>query len=248
MIVGGVAAAGVLAALFCLTKDSSKPKKAGSAASDATSASAGSGPKIEEISKDTVHKILKEIIASQEMMKSYMKTLIKELKTKQMDFQQTYDRVKEVQPKDPLESYGLSMMEFDQLLDKHQSDPAIREAIAYIMGPPAATTPSAKTQELTVKQIIEIHKFMLQELESLANSSDLASKKSQLDVKTVTIVAQAKIGAKMEEKFNVASEDLEAAVLLYHTMLATDQEFAKVNMEIQHTMGKLMGSQGAGDP
>jgi len=109
-------------------------------------------------------------------------------------------------------------------------------------------TPSAKTQELTVKQIIEIHKFMLQELESLANSSDLASKKSQLDVKTVTIVAQAKIGAKMEEKFNVASEDLEAAVLLYHTMLATDQEFAKVNMEIQHTMGKLMGSQGAGDP
>lgn len=31
-------------------------------------------------------------------------------------------------------------------------------------------------------------------------------------------------------------------VLMYHTMLATDQEFAAINIKIQHTMGKLMGT------
>jgi len=154
-----------------------------------------------------------------------------------------------VQPNDPLEKYGLSMMEFDQLLDKYQSDPMVREAIAKIMGAPnPANTQSAKVQEITVKQIIAVHKFMLEELEELVSVYQGLQKSKDLDMKTVTIVAQAMVGAKMEEKFNIASEDLESAVLVYHTMLATDQEFATINLKIQHTMGKLMGSPEMGDP
>lgn len=241
MVLAGIGAASVAAVIFCLTKDDGKKKP--SLAAQSKDLPAGGKSKVEDITKDTVSQILKEIIDSQEKMKTYMKSLTKELKTKQMDFQQTYDRVREVQPNDPLEKYGLSMMEFDQLLDKFQSDPAVREAIAKIMGAPnPANTQSTRVQEITVKKIIEVHKFMLEELTNLVEVYQGLQKTADLDMKTVTIVAQAMVGAKMEEKFNIASEDLESAVLMYHTMLATDQEFANINLKIQHTMGQLMGN------
>jgi len=247
MVLAGLGAAGIAAAIYCLTKETKTNIKKTSLVQESKGAPAGGKTKVEDISKETVSTILKEIIDSQEKMKSYMKTLTKELKTKQMDFEQTYDRVRQVQPDDPLEKYGLSMMEFDRLLDKYQSDPVVREAIAKIMGAPnPANTQSAKVQEITVKEIIAVHKFMLEELEQLVKIYQGLQNKTtggrELDMKTVTIVAQAMVGAKMEEKFNIASEDLESAVLLYHTMLATDQEFAGINQQIQHTMGKLMGN------
>lgn len=245
MLLAGLGAASVAAVVYCLTKDDSKKTRTVQGDKSEGAPAGGKGKsKVEEISKETVSIILKEIIDSQEKMKSYMKTLTKELKTKQMDFRQTYDRVREVQPNDPLEKYGLSMMEFDQLLDKYQSEPTVREAIAKIMGAPnPANTQSAKVQAITVPQIISVHKFMLEELESLVKIyQGLQKTGGDLDMKTVTIVAQAMVGAKMEEKYGIASEDLESAVLVYHTMLATDQEFATINLQIQHTMGKLMGA------
>lgn len=241
IVLAGLGAAGVAAVIYCLTKEPKSTKTR--IVQDSKDVPAGGVTKAEEMSKETVSIILKEIIDSQEQMKVYMKDLTKELKTKQMDFKQTYDRVRQVQPSDPLESHGLSMMEFDQLLDKYQSDPMVREAIAKIMGAPnPANTQSAKVQEITVKQIIAVHKFMLEELDNLVKTYQGLQRGQELDMKTVTIVAQAIVGAKMEEKFNIVSEDLESAVLLYHTMLATDQEFATINLQIQHTMGKLMGN------
>lgn len=245
MVLAGLGAAGIAAVIYCLTKETKPPRLKDSLAQESKGVPGDGKTKVEDIPKETVSTILKEIIDSQEQMKAYMKTLTKELKTKQMDFQQTYNRVRKMQPDDPLEKHGLSMMEFDQLLDKHQGDPKVREAIAKIMGAPnPANTQSAKVQEITVKEIIAVHKFMLEELEKLVKVYQDVQKEglAELDMKTVTIVAQAMVGAKMEEKFNFASEDLESAVLLYHTMLATDQEFAVINQQIQHTMSKLMGN------
>jgi len=160
-----------------------------------------------------------------------------------MSFDETYDRVKQVQPRDPLEKYGLSMQEFDQLLDKYQFDPTVREAIAKIMGTKKAdTVPSEKVQAITVKQIIEVHTFMLKELEDIVTKYQGMQKRCELDMKTVTVVAQAIVGAKMEEKFGISSEDIESAVLMHHTTLAKDQEFATINEKIQHQMSKLMAS------
>jgi len=245
MLLAGLGAAGVAAVVYCLTKDDSRSKKASAVQGASGGAAAGSKSKskqVEGMSKETVSTILHEIIDSQEKMKTYMKTLTKELKAKQMDFRQTYDRVREMQPSDPLEKYGLSTMEFDQLLDKYQSDPMVREAIAKIMGaPPPGNTQSAKVQAITVPTIVSVHKFMLEALESLVKTYQDLQKTGDLETKTVTIVAQAMVGAKMEEKYGIASEDLESAVLVHHTMLATDQEFATINLQIQHTMGKLMG-------
>jgi len=200
-------------------------------------------PRVEEITKEQVQQVLQEIIQSQDQMKTYMKDLTKELSSKQMTFEQTYQRVKEVQPNDPLEKYSLSMMDFDQLLDKHQSDPAVRDAIAKIMGvPPPFGTVSGKVQTITVQKILDVHQFMLEELDKLVKYFQDVSNKGSYDMKTVTIAAQAIIGSKVEQKFGVTSEDIESAVQMHHTVLATDREFEQINVKLQHTMGMLMGT------
>lgn len=238
---GAVAAGG--AVLYYLLKDDADSRRSPSSEGPSEkSAPATSRPKVEDITKETVQKILNAIIKSQEQMKVHMKVLTKELLEKNLTFEQTYQRVRDVQPQDPLEDYGLSMQQFDQILDIHQQDPAIRELVAKIMGAPdASNTSSEKVQSITVKKIIEVHQFMKDELSSLVDKVQSMNRKD-LDMKTVTIAAQAIVGSKMEEKFSITSEDIESAVLLYHTMLATDQTFAQLNMDIQATMSKLMGA------
>mmetsp|Transcript_75312 Transcript_75312/g.197400 ORF Transcript_75312/g.197400 Transcript_75312/m.197400 type:complete len:247 (-) Transcript_75312:312-1052(-) len=202
---------------------------------------------VDEITKEQVQQILQEIIKSQDQMKGYMKELTKELLTKSLKFDETYKRVREVQPSDPLEKYGLSMMDFDTLLDKHQGDPAVRESIAKIMGAPnPSTCTSDKVQGISVKKIIDVHNFMQEELDRLVTDFHAMPNRDSYDMKTVTIAAQAIVGSKIEDKFGITSEDIESAVLMHHAMLATNQEFASINIKIQHTMGKLMGAQFAG--
>lgn len=239
---GATAAAG--AVLYCLLKAEAEDKRKPVLAQEGKEAQSSAKPKVEDISKETVQKILQEIIKSQDQMKLHMKDLTKTLLKSQISFEQTYKQVKEVQPEDPLEKYGLSMMEFDQILDKYQSDPMVRELIAKIMGAPDPNNTSSETvQEISVKRIIEVHKFMLEELEKLVKTFHSTQNKDNLDMKTVTIAAQAIVGAKIEQQFGITSEDIESAVLLYHTMLATDQDFANINFKIQSAMGELMGQQ-----
>jgi len=201
------------------------------------------GVAVEEITKEQVVQILQEIIKSQEQMKGYMKSLTQELMKDSLSFEQTYNKVKEVQPDDPLEKYGLSMMDFDQLLDKHQGDDKVRDLIGKIMGAPhASSCDSEKVKAITVQKIIDVHNFMLEELDRLNNSFQQLPNKSSYDMKAVTIAAQAIVGSKIEHKFGLTSEDIESAVLNFHTTLATDQEFHAINIKIQYTMSKLMGT------
>jgi hypothetical protein len=196
-----------------------------------------SKPKVEEMSKETVQQILQEIIESQKQMKVHMKALTKELHTQHLSVEETYQRVREVQQRDPLDEYGLSMMEFDQILDKFQSDPTVRDALAKIMGAPDPSNASSeKAQQITVEKIIEVHQFMLEEMETLVKLFQDMPKKEELNMKTVTVAAQVIVSTKIEDKFSITSEDIEFAELLHHTMLASNLDFATINKKIQHTM------------
>lgn len=198
---------------------------------------------LEDFTKEQVQKILRDIIASQDKMKVYMKDLSKVLGSETLSFEDIYQRVQAVQPPDPLDEHGLSMNDFDLLLDRHQHDPSVRELIAKIMGAPSPTsTVSPNVQAITVKQVIEVHSFMLQELQNLNTEFHSKPNKESFDIKTVTIAAQAIVSAKIEHKYGINSEEMESAVLLYHTTLATDHAFAEVNIKIQQTMAKLMGT------
>jgi len=199
-------------------------------------------------SSEQVLKILKEIHDSQEKMKGLMKGLTQELiQSAETTFENTYKRVQELQPADPLEKYGMSMMDFDQLLDSTQHDPRVREAISSIMGRGPSTETggkmSDKVKNCTVKELVEIHRFMLAELQALVSAFFKLQNPGQYEMKTVTIAAQAMVGAKVEQKFGYTTEDIEASVVHLHSQLATDRDFANVNIEMQRTMSQLMGTQ-----
>ena len=124
------------------------------------------------------------------------------------------------------------MMNFGQLLDKYQGDPQVRESTAKIMGAP---NPGATTDG---KQIIGAHTLMLEQIESIVGHFQIMPNKDSYGKKTVTVEAQALVGSKFGHKFSIISEDIESAVLMYHTILASDQAFVQININIEHIMGK----------
>jgi len=229
-------AAGIIGIIYCLSK-----RVPPSAAVAVTEELPGK-PKIDDITKEQVQEILQEIIKSKVQMQSCMRELVKSLRTDPLSFEDTYQKVNETAPIDPLEMSGLTTMEFDQLLEKYQTDANIRESIAKIMGASPASQVPEKVQKINRETIIEVHYFMLDELKKLLAHFQGVPNKESYDMKSVTIAAQILISSKIEDKFKISSEDVESAVLMQHTMLATDGDFSKLNIEIQHMMGKLMGT------
>jgi len=237
MMAGG--AAGVAAVLYYLLRE--EPEGGSKLVPDVLEKKEERRVRVEDVTKEEVQQILNDIVESQEKMKVHMKELTRELLQKSLTFEQTYQRIREVEPDDPLEKYGLSMNDFDQLLNKHQNDPQIREGIGRIMGV-SATSRAASDQEpvIAVSKVVEVHKYMLEELEKLVKKFTELPKKETFDLKTVTLAVQAVVGAHVEEKFSLTSEDIERAVINHHSQLATNQEFATVNMRMQETMARLM--------
>lgn len=192
-------------------------------------------PRLEDISKDVLYQMLEELTESHDKIKDQSKMITQELlATPSISFEETYQRVTKILPDDPLDRLGLSMMDFDTLLDRHQKDPEIRRLVAEIMG--ASTPASDRVATLTVKEITVIHEFMLDALKHLTEELQ-----QHHELRTVTIAVQCILNAKLEAKFNVTSEDLEIAVLKNHTELATDADFVNVSVEMQSIMGTLLG-------
>lgn len=185
-----------------------------------------------------VQTLLGEIVESQEKMKTHMKELTRELLTKKLDFEQTYERVQRVQPDDPLERRGVAMSTFDQLLSKHQSNEKVREGIARIMGQPPMQS-GGGAPKASAQKVIEVHRFMLEELQKVVTHFKSVRDKV-FEVKTVTLAAQAVVGAKVEERFGLTSDDIESAVILHHEVLAQDKEFESLNLKMQQAMAELM--------
>jgi len=241
---GGAAAVG--ATVYYLRRQASQSASerpaadAGSLRSGTREISAGSSTK--ETSKEELYQILQEISKQQDEMKAHMRAISKEMLQKPMTLEQAYARVKQVQAEDPLIRNGLSMMDFNSLLDKHSCDATVREAIAKIMGAPdPSSSQSEQVQNITAKKIIEVHAFMLQELEAFVKEVE-SNPRKDLDMSTLTIVAQAIVGAKTEKSFQLTTDDIEAGVLMHHATLATDQEFSNINYKIQGAMAKVMGT------
>lgn len=191
------------------------------------------------VSKEKMRQILQEVLESQKATEDILLKLITDLRTTPLSFEDAYQRVREIVPSDPLEKHGLSAIEFDALVDQYQDDHVVQDSVAKIMGGP---TPTSKTpeavQQITVRQIVDIHAFMLAELEALLGAYDAKVHSSKVAV----VAAQALVGARIEEKFKVTSKDLEGAVFMHHTTLATDSDFTRLSVGIQAVMGKITGS------
>lgn len=200
----------------------------------------------EDVTKEQVQRILNEIVESQEMVRAEMKQLTKELlEHPMMTFDQVYHRLSVLKPQDPLERFGLSTHEFDELLTPHHKDPQIMDGLARIMAPAGPTDGTlSQGTSVSMRRVVEVHEAMLEELRKLVLLVSSTRDKERLNPKTVTLAAQAVVSAKVEEKFNLTSDDIEVAVIQNQQQLAKDQDFLYVNQRLQETMGELMGVHG----
>lgn len=191
-------------------------------------------------SKDQVVQILGEMVASQEAMKVLMKNLKAKMFAKDMDFAETYEQVRNVQPDDPLEKHGLSMENFDMLVQKYQHDPQVMQGIMQIMGAPDEAA-AGQGKQPSEKQLIEAHAYMAQELESQAKDFSKVKGQKAWDTKTVAMAIQTMVAAKVEKKYGLSTEDIERGVMQNHQTLSQNAEFHQINQRVQAAMGALMG-------
>jgi len=200
----------------------------------------------QDLSKEEVLAILADIVGMQQVMKQNMKKLTKEMAEGELAFEQIYERVKEAQPADPLEKRGLSPDDLDRVLQSSSSDPEILQAVSKIMSPAEPQEGSALTKrakELTVAQIVEIHTFMLQELQAFIKYFQglKEEERAKYDKKTVGIVSQAMLDSKVSAKYSLASEDMEGAILANKSKLVSDMKFMQTHLEMQQAMQQFLG-------
>lgn len=209
-----------------------------SAAQGRTSGASASKP-ADLDTKEGVLSILQEMNSSQAASRQQLKELASEAQSKSLSLSQACARYTQMGVSDPLANRKLSMVDFNRALSKHEDDAAVQEAIATLMGsPPTGVAATEASQALTVSKLVDIHNFMLAEFDKLAACSDKGSR----DAKTVAFAAQAVVAGKTEAKFKAAPEDIEAAVLAQQGALATNEEFSGINLKLQQTMAKLVGS------
>ena len=185
--------------------------------------------------------IMDSIVQSQNVMKGVMKTVTEEINSKNLTFAESYELVRERQPADPMENLGISMNDFDELLDKYQEDPRVLDAIARIMGPSDEDMAADDGKILSVQELIAIHQYMLEQLVQIG--AEVKRMKSPADPRTTTTAAQVVVGARVEKKFSVVSAAVERSVMVHQNQLASNHQFATINMMMQQAMTELMGDQ-----
>mmetsp|Transcript_58468 Transcript_58468/g.92643 ORF Transcript_58468/g.92643 Transcript_58468/m.92643 type:complete len:249 (-) Transcript_58468:82-828(-) len=222
-IAGGVAAVGVLVLASSKTSGSSKPRK----------------EKLVLDSKESLLQTLQELSNQQAQMRNQLKKLTDEVSGKSMSLSQVCKRCAEMQLADPLEKYGMSAVDFNKVLAEYEDDPAVHQAITTLMGAPptgiAAVTEASSS--LTPTKLLDIHKFMLNEYETLALQNDKSCTKASI----VTFAAQAIVAGKAEAAYKVSVEDIESAVLVHQGALSSSPEFSEINVKMQKAIAKLMG-------
>jgi len=239
LIAGG--ATGAAALLYYLLKDDAEET---SAVEDALQTNGGKKASPGTITKEDVIQLLNEIVATQEQTKARMKTISDELAAKDLRpvFKEVYETMKEASPADPLEERGLSMMDFDQVLQQNQRDPQVMELLTKIMGPSDPSKTSSNNDDISVDKIVEIHKYMLAELQACVEEFQALPEKAAFDLKTVALTAQAILAARVTAKFGITTEDIEGAILKNHKDLGTNPSFLKIHKQIQETMEKFMSA------
>jgi hypothetical protein len=184
-------------------------------------------------------KLLNEIVASQSDMSNLMKEITDFVLKENLTFEQVYQRVKARQPRDPLEKRGLSIQDFDAMLDTHQNDDEVKKVITEIMTA-GSVKPGASTP-VPIADIIQVHEFMCKELQQIVDEYKKLDNKDSYEKKTLTIAAQAIVASRVQKTYNYTSEQIEACVLANHEKLSQDAKFTSLSIQMQQTMGQLIG-------
>lgn len=213
---------------------------ASAAAWDRRKGSRRSTLKAEERSPEEVIHLIRRVAEHKESSRQRMKALTQNLRLQPLSLEQVCQKVSEENqeaPKDPLERHGLSIIDFDTLQSRHGEVQQVREALAQLPGAPGSNeTQPVLDVQLTSRQVVEVHAFMLQELEKLVPQLLSIRDKHSFDSKVTSAAVQAVLDAKVEDSYALTSEDIECAVAAHYSDLAIDQEFATIKLRMEQTI------------
>jgi len=229
MIAGGAAAVGLV--VFYL----SKQKRA----------AGGAGKPLAEYNKDDTLAILSEIVKSQNGISTLVEGIAKDLVSKpETKLIEALEVVQKRMAPDPLESRGLTIQQFDELLEKFQEEDDVKGVIANILnaGPVASTASKTGSAVVDISKLVEVHESMLGKVTAYRAEflkwSD-AQRKSA-DAKLLTIAAQSMIASHVLREHKLTPSDVEEAVIKQHQALASHEKFDKINRELQSIMSTFM--------
>jgi len=202
-------------------------------------------PKKEIISEDDVVAMLRKICDIQQQTKVFLKNLVEEITLQPMKLSEVYLKVKEGTPEDPLASEGISMDDFDGLLNKFEHREDVKALIDTIMGNEILEDIPAAAKTLTIDQIVEIHVYMYGELlKVIQEAKEFVKTGGPYESRYITMAGQALVGAQVFQKYNMHPQEVEAVMMLNYVTLQYHHEFLKVSMQIQAVLGELMSVNG----
>jgi hypothetical protein len=138
-----------------------------------------------------------------------------------------------------LEKRGLSTHDLDAMLHTHQNDEESTRLITEIMT--AGTVKPCASTPVPIADIIEVHEFMCKELQQTVEDYKKLENKGSYEEKTLTIAAQAIVASRVQKTYNYTLEQIEACVLANDEKLSQDAKFTALTVQIQQTMGQLIG-------
>mmetsp|Transcript_100574 Transcript_100574/g.181543 ORF Transcript_100574/g.181543 Transcript_100574/m.181543 type:complete len:261 (+) Transcript_100574:44-826(+) len=207
-------------------------------------ATAGGG----KLSKEggPVRQVLTEMVTVEELAKKTVNDLVQEMAHAgtELSLEETYKRIEAAQLWDPLEKYGLTMQDFEEMITDFQHDPFVMQAMARLAGsgPEGPTGAPPPQQVATLAQVVEAKAFMLAEIEAMVDSFTASEERKSWNARSAGMALQTQADAKAEKKFGISSQDLEFAMLQNQQKLGASAEFMDVMMKTQDVMRKFIGS------
>lgn len=186
-------------------------------------------------SKEQVRQLLDELNESRVAIKAQMSALSTAMIERPLSIQETYKHLKDTLPVDPLERHALTPEDLPVLFETFKDDAEIRDALHRMMDNP----PPTSGKPISVEKVIRVHRYMVEEFDTVAKTFLGLRDRKTYDPKIVTLAAQAILASKVEAKFGLSSEEIDAAVMQNYKGLGEHPEFNSLNEGLRHTLIKL---------
>lgn len=143
-------------------------------------------------------------------------------------------------PADPILDFDLTAEAFQELLGHFEDDDEVMESAQSMLHPPGRGDP-ARARQITIPQILEAHKVMVQELETLLSQfKNLSAQElGRVDCKLIEATAelQTYLGV---SRLQLQPEDVEEAILTNEMELQNDADFVKCSEDLASLMQELL--------
>lgn len=194
----------------------------------------------ERITRAQVIGILKEIHESQRRNREGLHKITHKLAEGDMSLKRACDLVSAMPDDDPLKSHGISVEDFDMILERFQQDKEVNTLVDKLLEAPT----SRDIEPVPFDLLLEMHKFMLSELQQISDETEGSPAYSH---KVISLAVQAAVTARAEAKFKIPNERVEASTAHHFDAMNSHHEFSEVIMQIQVIISRIVSRFGGND-